>query len=105
MVEFYKTNKNYYYKKTRNKTKRISKNEFMKSTKKGGMVNIIQSGGNCKDCDNNFDIFTLDPIENFDDTDINNFSFIEDGKCWCFKIYDLYKWIFGTDILIKIKKN
>ena len=101
MVEYYKTKNNYYYKKTKKQTKRISKNEFIKSTKNGAMVRMY-GGNSCDKCDNQYDIITLEPIKNFDKNDINNFHFIENDKCWCFKVYDLYQWVFVTDIPINI---
>ena len=107
MVEYYKTKKNYYYKKTKNSNKRISKEQFIKLTNKGGFIRIQHTGGNdgkhdnCNSCTNKIDIITLDPIKNFNKNDIDNFSFIEDNKCWCFKVYDLYKMIFVSDLPIK----
>lgn len=113
MVEYYKTKKGYYYKKTSKKTKRIKKDEYQKKTSKGGKIKISfkdkltgGDGNNCK-CKNAIDIITLEPIENdFSEDDINNFIIRDDkGNCYCFKIYDLYRLIFLTKIPIDINNS
>lgn len=104
MVEYYKTRNNYYYKKTKKTTKRIPKNEFDKVTKNGGFIKMNGGTGDCNKCSNKYDVFTHDDIENYDKNDINNFTFVEGTQCWCFKVYDLYKWVFTTDIPIKVNQ-
>ena len=111
MVEYYKTDKGYYYKKTTKKTTRIKKDEYKNKTKNGGKISIkykgkLNGGGKNCECNNPIDLITLDPIEkDFDENNINNFIIKDEkGICYCFKIYDLYKWVFTTDVAININQ-
>jgi len=112
MVEYYKTNKGYYYKKTTKKITRIKKDEYENKTKNGGKISIrykrkLNGGGKNCECNNPIDLITLEPIEkDFDENNINNFIIRDENNiCYCFKIYDLYKLIFLTDIPLDVNNK
>jgi len=55
----------------------------------------------CSICSNTRETFTLDDIKR-GDTDL--FLFEQDGYCFCFFVYNLYRWIFNTDEIKPIDK-